>query len=474
MQHILIVDDELDTCALLETLLAAPDRELESTHDGQAALARAKQGGVDVVVSDVNLGTELSGLDVLKAFRSVDPDVEVVLVSGFGSLETAIEAVRAGAFDYISKPFNNREVRETVDRALKRRERARQGAEAAEFPGLPSEGIIGRSAAMLRVYKQIAQASASDMPVLITGETGTGKELVARAIHRHSRRAAQQLVDKARSFDEKAAQQLVAVNCGALAESLLESELFGHVRGSFTGAVSDKKGLFEQAHGGAIFLDEIGETTPGVQVRLLRAIEEGEVRPGGASRVVHVDVRVIAATNRNLEAASLGGAFRRDLFFRLNVMEIYVPPLRERPDDIAPLASHFLNAVAPRAGGPARMTPAAVDELARRPWPGNVRQLENTIERLALAARGGLIDVEDLPAVEQSIQTNTNVLRPEQLFDDLPTLGELEGRYLRHVLRAVGDNRSHAARVLGVDRRTLYRMAERHGLMDKAPLKDDA
>ena len=459
MQHILIVDDEQDTCALLETLLAAPDRELESTHDGQAALARAKQGGVDVVVSDVNLGTELSGLDVLKAFRSVDPDVEVVLVSGFGSLETAIEAVRAGAFDYISKPFNNREVRETVDRALKRRERARQGAEAAEFPGLPSEGIIGRSAAMLRVYKQIAQASASDMPVLITGETGTGKELVARAIHRHSRRAAQ---------------QLVAVNCGALAESLLESELFGHVRGSFTGAVSDKKGLFEQAHGGAIFLDEIGETTPGVQVRLLRAIEEGEVRPVGASRVVHVDVRVIAATNRNLEAASLGGAFRRDLFFRLNVMEIHVPPLRERPDDIAPLASHFLNAVAPRVGGPARMTPAAVDELARRPWPGNVRQLENTIERLALAARGGLIDVEDLPAVEQSIQTNTNVLRPEQLFDDLPTLGELEGRYLRHVLRAVGDNRSHAARVLGVDRRTLYRMAERHGLMDKAPLKDDA
>jgi DNA-binding NtrC family response regulator len=459
VQRILIVDDELDTCALLETLLAGPGRKLESTHDGQTALARAKQGGVDVVVSDVNLGRQLSGLDVLKAFRSVDPDVEVVLVSGFGSLETAIEAVRAGAFDYISKPFNNREVRETVDRALKRRESARRKAEPAEFPGLPSEGIIGRSAAMLRVYKQIAQASASDMPVLITGETGTGKELVARAIHRHSRRAAQ---------------QFVAVNCGALAESLLESELFGHVRGSFTGAVSDKKGLFEQAHGGAIFLDEIGETTPAVQVRLLRAIEEGEVRPVGASRVVHVDVRVIAATNRNLEAASLGGAFRRDLFFRLNVMEIHVPPLRERPDDIAPLASHFLNAVAPRAGGPARMTPAAVDELARRPWPGNVRQLENTIERLALAARGGLIDVEDLPAVEQSTQTNTNALHPEQLFDDLPTLGELEGRYLRHVLRAVGDNRSRAARVLGVDRRTLYRMAERHGLMEKAPIKDDA
>jgi DNA-binding NtrC family response regulator len=458
VQRILIVDDEPSTCALLETLLAAPERALESTNDGQAALARAKQGGFDVVVSDVNLGDQLSGLDVLKAFRSADPGVEVVLVSGFGSLETAIAAVRAGAFDYISKPFKNSEVRETVARALKRRARARQGVDAVEFPGLPAEGIIGRSAGMLRVYKQIAQASASDVPVLVTGETGTGKELVARAIHHHSQRSAQ---------------PFVAVNCGALAESLLESELFGHVRGSFTGAVSDKKGLFEQAHGGVIFLDEIGETTPAVQVRLLRAIEEGEVRPVGASRVVRVDVRVIAATNRDLEAVSLTGAFRRDLFFRLNVMEIDVPPLRERREDVAPLVGHFLTAVAPRAGGLARMTPAAVQQLAQRSWPGNVRQLENTIERLALAARGGLIDVEDLPSVELPMTPHADASRPEQLFGDLPTLADLEGRYLRHVLRAVGDNRSRAARVLGVDRRTLYRMAERHGLDSKGRAEDD-
>jgi len=459
VQRILIVDDEPDACALLETLLSAPGRELESTSDGQAALARAKQGRFDVVVSDVHLGTDLSGLDVLKAFKSADPEVEVVLVSGFGSLETAVEAVRSGAFDYISKPFNNREVRETVERAMKRRDSARRQIETVELPGLPSEGIIGHSPTMLRVYKQIAQASASDLPVLIMGETGTGKELVARAIHHHSRRAAQ---------------PFVAVNCGALAESLLESELFGHVRGSFTGAVSDKKGLFEQAHGGVIFLDEIGETTPGVQVRLLRAIEEGEVRPVGASRVVHVDVRVIAATNRDLEAASLSGAFRRDLFFRLNVMEIDVPPLRERSDDVALLVSHFLRAVAPRAGGLARMTPAAVEDLVRRRWPGNVRQLENTIERLALAARGGLIDLEDLPSAEPPTAVSTSVERPEQLFSDLPTLAELEARYLGHVLRSVGGNRSRAARVLGVDRRTLYRMAERHGLPDKTPPKDDA
>jgi DNA-binding NtrC family response regulator len=457
VQRILIVDDEPDTCALLETLLAAPGRELSSTSDGQTALGRAKQGRFDVVVSDVSLGEQLSGLDVLKAFKSADPDVEVVLVSGFGSLETAIEAVRSGAFDYISKPFSNSEVRVTVERALKRRESARQQTEAVELPGLPSEGIVGHSASMLRVYKQVAQASASDVPVLITGETGTGKELVARAIHHHSSRAVQ---------------PFVAVNCGALAESLLESELFGHVRGSFTGAVSDKKGLFEQAHGGVIFLDEIGETTPAVQVRLLRAIEEGEVRPVGASRVVHVEVRVIAATNRDLEASSLSGAFRRDLFFRLNVMEIRVPPLRERRDDVPLLVSHFLKTVAPRAGGLARVTPAAVADLGQRPWPGNVRQLENTIERLALTARGGLIDIEDLPPAETpAVAGGAN---PDQLFGDLPTLAELEGRYLRHVLRAVDGNRSRAARILGVDRRTLYRMAERYGLRDSEPSNNDA
>jgi DNA-binding NtrC family response regulator len=303
---------------------------------------------------------------------------------------------------------------------------------------------------MLRVFKQIAHAAASDVPVLITGETGTGKELVARAVHRHSRRAAL---------------PFVAVNCGALAEGVLESELFGHVRGAFTGAVSDKKGLFEQAHGGVIFLDEIGETTPAVQVRLLRAIEEGEVRPVGASRVVRVDVRVLAASNRDLAAESRSGAFRRDLFFRLNVLEVHVPPLRERREDIGPLVSHFLRLMAPRTGGQARITPEAVASLAQRPWPGNVRQLENTIERLALAARGGVIEVEDLPP-PQATPDEAPAAPPTvgSPFHDLPTLDELAGRYLKHVLEAAGGNRSRAAQILGIDRRTFYRMAARHGL----------
>jgi DNA-binding NtrC family response regulator len=339
-----------------------------------------------------------------------------------------------------------------VARALKRRARAGRVAATVDFPGLPDEGLVGRSAGMLRVFKQIAHAAASDVPVLITGETGTGKELVARAIHRHSRRAAQ---------------PFVAVNCGAIAEGVLESELFGHVRGAFTGAVSDKKGLFEQAQGGVIFLDEIGETTPAVQVRLLRVIEEGEVRPVGASRVLRVDVRVLAASNRDLEAETRSGGFRRDLFFRLNVLEIDVPPLSERLEDIGPLVTHFLRLLAPRTGGQAQITPEAVAELSQRSWPGNVRQLENTIERLALAARGGVIEVDDLPPVQAVAGEEAPASAASgsgSPFHDLPTLDELAGRYLKHVLQAAGGNRSRAAQILGIDRRTFYRMAARHGV----------
>ncbi|HEX6739882.1 MAG TPA: sigma-54 dependent transcriptional regulator, partial [Vicinamibacteria bacterium] len=310
---------------------------------------------------------------------------------------------------------------------------------------VPPDGLIGRSRGMLAVYKQIARALASEAPVLITGETGTGKELVAQAIHRNGRRAA-------RAF--------VAFNCGALAEGILESELFGHVRGSFTGAVADKKGLFEQAHGGTLFLDEIGETSAAVQVKLLRALEAGEVRPVGGSRAVSVDVRVIAATNRDLDRAVAEGIFRRDLFFRLNVFPIPVPPLRERRDDVPLLVNHFLRLVGERSGKAAGLTPAAMAALQEHRWPGNVRELENAVERLVLEGPGGTIDAADLPP---AMRARTTPL-PERLFEDLPSLEELEKRYLAHVLTAMKGNRSRAAEVLGIDRRTLYRMAERFGL----------
>ncbi len=383
MPRILLVDDDRETCRFMEELLRAGDRSIERAHAPEEALALAAHGAFDLVISDINLNAELSGLDLLRAFKKADPALEVVLISGFGTLETAIEAVRAGAFDYISKPFDITEVKDTAERALRRRAQAGRAVEPAEAPEpAPPDGLIGRSRAMLGVYKQIAHAAGSDAPVLITGETGTGKELVARAIHAHSRRAG-------RVF--------VPVNCGAFTESLLESELFGHVRGSFTGAVADKKGVFEQADGGSILLDEIGETSPAVQVRLLRVLEQGEVRPVGASRVLTVHVRILAATHRDLEAAVEQGTFRQDLYYRLNVIRIPLPSLRDRKDDIPLLAAHVLRQAAARAGHPVSLSPEALAALVAHSWPGNVRELENTLERVAFTAHVSAIEIEDLP-----------------------------------------------------------------------------
>src|SRR4029079_6691716 len=367
MPGILVVDDDRETCRFMDELLRGPDRHIELAHTPEEALALAERGAFDLVVSDINLNAELSGLDLLRAFKRADPRLEVVLISGFGTLETAIEAVRAGALDYVSKPFDIVEVKETVDRALKRRAQpASSSAPAEAVEAVPADGLIGRSRGMLAVYKQIAHGAGSDAPVLITGETGTGKELIAQALHHHSRRAA-------RPF--------VPVNCGALAESLLESELFGHVRGSFTGALGDKKGVFEQADGGSIFLDEIGETTAAVQVRLLRVLEQGGVRPVGASRVITVNVRVVAATNRDLEQSVREGSFRQDLYYRLNVIRIPVPPLRDRREDIPLLAAHVLREVATNGRPPRRLSPEALAALMGYGWPGNVRELENVLER---------------------------------------------------------------------------------------------
>ena len=446
MSRILVVDDDRETCRFMHELLREPDREIEMAESPEDALALLGGGRFDLVLSDINLNADLSGLDLLRAFKESDPEVEVVLISAFGTLETALEAVKAGAFDYVSKPVDIGQVREVVARALARRARAGETRPVAFPTGRTApDGLVGRSGAMLGVYKQIALACASDAPVLVTGETGTGKELVARAIHRHGPRSA-------RPF--------VPVNCGALPEGLLESELFGHLRGAFTGAVADKKGLFEEARGGTIFLDEIGEMSPALQVRLLRTLELGEVRPVGSSRAMSVDVRVIAATHRDLERAAVEGTFRRDLFYRLHVFAIHVPPLRERREDVPLLAAHFLAGFASRGRDAASLTPAALAALAAHDWPGNVRELENTLERLAVEARGGTIDVADLPPAFRERKASLE----EPLFAGLPSLEEMEKRYLRHVLAAVKANRSRAAEVLGIDRRTLYRMAERFGI----------
>jgi len=449
--RILVVDDDRETCRFMHELLQEAGREIVTAETPEDALARVQEGGLDLVVSDINLDADLSGLDLLRAFKARDPEIEVVLISAFGSLETALEAVKMGAFDFVSKPVDIGQVRDVVERALARRARAGE-PRVASFPAgrATPAGLIGRSGGMLAVYKQIALACASDAPVLVTGETGTGKELVARAIHRHGPRAS-------RPF--------VPVNCGALPEGLLESELFGHVRGAFTGAVADKKGLFEEARGGTIFLDEIGEMSAPLQVRLLRTIELGEVRPVGGTRVSSVDARVIAATHRDLERAAREGGFRQDLFYRLHVFSVRIPPLRERREDVPLLAAHFLAGFGSRGRGAASLTPAALAALAVHDWPGNVRELENTLERVAVETRGGMIDVTDLPPAFRERKPPLET----PLFAGLPSLEEMEKRYLQHVLQAVKGNRSRAADVLGIDRRTLYRMAERFGI----DLEDD-
>jgi DNA-binding NtrC family response regulator len=442
MPRILVVDDDAATCAFLEELLEAPDRQFTSVQDPDSALIQMRSHSFDLLISDINLNAPRSGLDLLRRFKA-DHGAPVVLISGFGTLETAIAAVRAGAFDYISKPFVIADVKRVVDRAL---EQGRGHAEPpADTPAGPVGSLIGRTGPMLEVYKQIAHAADSVSPVLIVGESGSGKELVARAIHSHSKRARE---------------PFVGINCGAIADTLLESELFGHQRGSFTGAVSDHKGVFEQAGGGTVLLDEIGDTTAALQVRLLRVLEEGEVRPIGSSRVVRVAARIMAATNVPLEQAVEDKRFRQDLYYRLSVIVIRVPALRDRRADIPLLIGSFLDDACKRAGQKKLLSTEALDALLRHPWPGNVRELRNTIERLVVSSRGSLIEAFDLP---DAVTAPPHAL-VEQPFADLPTLDQLERRYLLHVLDAAKGNRTRAAEILGVDRRTLYRMAERFGI----------
>jgi DNA-binding NtrC family response regulator len=443
MQRILIVDDDRETCRFLEELLAEPGREFISAQGPDDAIARIRGEAFDLLISDINLGAPRSGLDLLRVFRTEHPDAPVVLISGFGTLETAIEAVRAGAFDYVSKPFDIADVRRIVAQALEQRRAVRR--RPADIPPTPPAGLVGRTGPMLEVYKHIALAADSSSPVLIVGESGAGKELVARAIHTHGKRARE---------------PFIAINCGAIVDSLLESELFGHTRGAFTGAIADRKGIFEQAGGGTVLLDEIGDTSAALQVKLLRVLEDGEVRPVGASRSIHTSARIIAATNVALEEAVSEGKFRQDLYYRLSVIVIRVPALRERRADIPLLIGRFLDEACARSGRSKVLSSEALDALMRHSWPGNVRELRNTIERLVTLSRGSTIEAFDLPQTVVGFTMTPD----EKPFSDLPTLDDLERRYLLHVLDAVGGNRTRAAEILGIDRRTLYRMAERFGL----------
>ncbi len=443
--RIQVVDDDPSSRDLLSRILASAGYAVTALSDGREALEHVATGDVpDLVVSDIRMG-DVGGLQLTEALRQCAPDTPVILVTAFGNIDGAVEAIGRGAYDYISKPYDVDAIQVVVARALEQRRLALEnGALRRDLrEKYRLENVVGRSEAMLQVYKTAARVAATGATVLIEGESGTGKELVARAIHGASPRARG---------------PFVAVDCGAIAEGVLESELFGHARGAFTGAQSARRGLFEEANLGTLFLDEIGDVGPNLQARLLRALQEGTIRQVGTNEPLAVDVRVVAASNRDLAREVRAGRFREDLYYRLDVVNIRLPPLRERREDIPLLAAHF----AAKHGRPegAAVSPAARELLTAYDWPGNVRELENVMARALALNPSGVVAPDDLPEHVRSARPRTSP-SPEgnETFPaDRPTLAELERRYAELVLREAGGNKTRAAGLLGIDRKTLYRL----------------
>jgi two-component system response regulator AtoC len=443
---ILVVDDDPDIVAVLEELLRKEGHQVATCATGAAAIAAGRDEQFDVVVVDIRL-PDLDGLAVLRAFQEASPDVAVIVTTAFGTVETAIQAIKTGAYDYIPKPFKLDEVRIVVRRALERKRLLQENRRyRQELRGkYRLENVVGASGPMLEIFKTVARVAPTRSLVLLQGESGTGKELIARTIHYNS---------------DRAQGAFVAVDCGALPETLLESELFGHERGAFTGATGLKRGLFEVARGGTCFLDEIGDVCPAVQSRLLRVLQEHEIKRVGGTEPIKVDVRVIAATNKSLETLVKAHTFRDDLFYRLSVVTITLPPLRERRDDIPLLAEHFLRKFAQDVGKRVeRIAPETMALLTAYGWPGNVRELEHTIERAIILTQNPTLLPQDLPPDLQASPAG----RPIGGAEVLP-LREVERRHLLFALDRAKGNRKRAAEWLGVTRRTLYRMAARHGI----------
>jgi two-component system response regulator HydG len=448
--RILIVDDDRSFCEMLAADLEDAAYEPVWTNSPKEGLELALGKDFEAVITDLNMHG-LNGIDFCRRLSENLPNVPVIVITGFGSMETAVAAIRAGAYDFITKPFETEAVALALERAIQHgslREEVTRLREVVRR-GQEFEEILGASAPMKRMFQVMDKVAGSDVSVLIAGETGSGKELVARGLHRRSQRAE-------RPF--------VAVNCAAMPAALLESELFGHVRGAFTDAKAAHAGLFAQSDGGTLFLDEIGELPLELQPKLLRALEEGRVRPVGGTAEVGFDVRIVAATNRDLEAAVEQRRFREDLLFRINVIQISIPPLRARGNDVLLMAQHFVDEFAARLGRPvAGLTSAAADKLMRYAWPGNVRELRNCIERAITLTEHDKIVVEDLP------ETIRDYRRSDLSFDssdgsELPPMDEVEKRYIERVLHEVGGNKARAARILGYDRKRLYRKLKRYGV----------
>ncbi len=452
VRRLLLVDDDEPACRLLAEVLEREAYQVVTALSTREAIeALGENGPFDAILTDLRMPGS-SGLDLLRVARERDPSALVLVLTAFGDAAAAGEAIRAGAYDFISKPYDIASLRETLGRALGRRMLS-----VSRPPGdAPVRGeltLVGHSPAIIQVMKTLARVAPSQAAVLVLGETGTGKELVARTVHHYS---------------DRADRRFVAVNCSALAEGLLESELFGHVRGAFTGASTARPGLFREADRGTLFLDEIGDISPGLQARLLRALQEHEIVPVGSETPVKVDVRILAATHRDLPALVREGRFRDDLYYRLNVVTLTLPPLRERRQDIPLLLDHFLRSLAARhRRGPVAVDPDAQRRLLGYDWPGNIRELQNVLERAMLLAEQDVIGPEHLPPdVRPSALAapSASAVSDGDPSGPLLSLEELERGHVAMVLQAVHGSREEAARILGISRRTLTRMIQRWSL----------
>jgi len=431
-ERILVVDDSADTLEVLQRNLRSKGYQVFTAPGVEGAIGILEQTAVDLVITDLKM-PKISGLDLVRHVRENLKNTEVMMITGYPSIGGAVDAVKTGAEEYLAKPFTDEELFSAVGRALEKL-RSRRAAQALAYrtPASP-HGLVGESPAMQQVFSAIAKVAVTPATVLITGESGTGKELVARAIHYSSPRASA---------------PFVPVSCAAIPEGLLESELFGHVKGSFTGASETRAGFLQTAEGGTIFLDEISSTTLSTQVKLLRVLQEKEVCMVGSTRARHVDIRILAATNKDLLSLVKNDTFREDLYFRLNVLTIDVPPLRDRRDDVFILARHFAARFAREMGKAApRFSDQVLQVLRNYHWPGNVRELENVVQRLVVMNEGGVVEVPDLPSLMRF-----SGLRNAS-FDR--TLAEVEAEYIRNVLASVNGNRTRAAEILGIDRKTL-------------------
>ncbi len=450
MARVLILDEERTVRKELAASLRQRGHEVEEFTNAPEALQRIEEDDFDVVLSDFVLGGEPVSSEILEWVKARDAATEVIVLTRQGNLENAVRATREGAYDVLAKPCEADVVLRSVQHALERKRLKRQVRHLSSVlkRRFRVEGIVYRSQQMEEILGLIKRVSQVDATVLIQGESGTGKELIARAIHAQSPR-------RTGPFH--------AIDCGAIPENLLESELFGHTKGAFTGATSARKGLFEASYGGTLLLDEVGELPLPVQVRLLRVLQEREVRPLGSDRTHKVDVRILAATNKDLQDEVNRGAFREDLYYRLNVISMRIPPLRERPDDILPLAEFFLQKYGKKVGRkPLRVDPSAADLLLRSRWSGNVRELENAMQRAVALASGDVLRVEDLAQTQ-----GNDLLSPPSPLDVEGTLEDMEKRYILYVLNKQRGNRARTATILGIGRNTLWRKLKSYGYKDR-------